>query len=175
MEEYILIRPENSYAEEVKAFRREFIEAGSSMDGCGELRKSENFEEYMRSCEAHTRRETLPEGRSLSQQLWYVRKSDGALVGMLSIRLELIGYLKEFGGNIGYSVRPKFRRQGHAKRMLAMALPICRELGLKRLLITCLEDNIGSEKTIRANGGVYESTVCDANKNVRLKRFWIEL
>lgn len=94
---------------------------------------------------------------------------------MLSIRLELIGYLERYGGNIGYSVRPSFRQQGHAKRMLAMALPLCRELGLKKLLITCLEDNIASERTIRANGGIYESTVYDESKDVRLKRFWIEL
>ena len=33
----------------------------------------------------------------------------------------------------------------------------------------------GSEKTIIANGGVYESTVHEPNDNVDLKRFWITL
>ena len=35
--------------------------------------------------------------------------------------------------------------------------------------------NIGSEKTILANGGVYESTVHEPNSDRDLKRFWIEI
>ena len=56
-----------------------------------------------------------------------------------------------------------------------MALPFCREIGLDKVLITCMDGNIGSEKTILANGGVYESTVHEPNENEDLKRFWIEL
>jgi len=175
MGECIFVKPDIAYAEELLAFKKEFLDAGSTMDGCGELRRTDDMAEYIRICDAHTRKETLPQGRSLSHQLWYVRKSDGRIIGMLSIRMELIGYLEKFGGNIGYAVRPSERRKGHAKRMLAQALPVCRELGLKRVLVTCLEDNIGSEKTIRANGGAYESTVYDGNNDRSLKRFWIEL
>lgn len=38
---------------------------------------------------------------------------------------------------------------------------------------TCIDGNVGSEKTILANGGVYESTVYETSANVNLKRFWI--
>lgn len=175
MEKYTLVRPDAAYIDEIASFRKEFLDAGSSMDGCGPLRKCADIAEYIEICEAHTRRETLPEGRALSEQLMYVREDDGRIIGMIQIRLELIGYLERFGGHIGYSVRPSERKKGHAKQMLSQALPICREKGLKRLLITCLEDNIASEKTITANGGVYESTVFDGENGVRLKRFWIEL
>lgn len=51
----------------------------------------------------------------------------------------------------------------------------CREIGLDKLLITCIDGNIGSEKTIRNNGGVYESTVYESGKKCSLKRFWITL
>ena len=175
MSECVLVRPDMAYADEIAAFRQEFLDAGSSMDGCGPLRKCGDIAEYLRICEAYTRRETLPEGRALSEQLMLVRKADGRIIGMIQIRLELIGYLEMFGGHIGYSVRPSERRQGYAKQMLALALPLCCDMGLQRLLITCLEDNIASEKTILANGGVYESTVFDEQNGIRLKRFWIEL
>ena len=47
--------------------------------------------------------------------------------------------------------------------------------GIRKVLVTCIDGNVGSEKTIVANGGVYESTVHEANANVDLKRFWIAL
>lgn len=59
--------------------------------------------------------------------------------------------------------------------MLNAILPYCREIGLDKLLITCIDGNIGSEKTICNNGGVYESTVYESGKNCSLKRFWITL
>lgn len=75
----------------------------------------------------------------------------------------------------GYSIRPSERRKGYATSMLNAILPYCREIGLDKLLITCIDGNIGSEKTIRNNGGVYESTVYESGKNCSLKRFWITL
>ena len=59
--------------------------------------------------------------------------------------------------------------------MLNAVLPYCRKIGLNKILITCIDGNIGSEKTILNNGGIYESTVYEADKNRRLKRFWINL
>lgn len=47
----------------------------------------------------------------------------------------------------------------------------CKKLGLKRVMICCYDDNIASEKTIIANGGIYEKTVdVDGRKT---KRYWI--
>ena len=59
--------------------------------------------------------------------------------------------------------------------MLRMALPYCKKIGILKVLITCIDGNVGSEKTILANGGVYESTIHEPNENIDLKRFWIEL
>ena len=56
-----------------------------------------------------------------------------------------------------------------------MVLPFCREIGLDKVLISCTDGNIGSEKTILANGVFYESTVLEPNSNRFLKRFWIDL
>jgi predicted acetyltransferase len=82
---------------------------------------------------------------------------------------------EKYAGHIGYSVRPSARRKRYAKEMLKAALPFCREIGLAKVLISCIDGNVGSEKTILANGGVYESTVHEPNEDRDLKRFWIEL
>ena len=94
---------------------------------------------------------------------------------MLQVRHYLNEHLLRFGGHIGYSVRPSERRRGYAKAMLQAALPFCREMGIKKVLITCDENNPASEKTILANGGKYESTVYEPDEKINLKRFWIEL
>ena len=156
-------------------YRREFLDAGDSMDGCGSLRVIDNGEEYVKKCLDYEKTETLPEGRVVATQFLFIRRNDNRLVGMIQVRHYFNDYLEKFGGNIGYSVRPGERRKGYGKEMLKSVLPFCRDIGLERVLITCLEDNIGSEKTILANGGVYESTVYEPNENVNLKRLWIEL
>ena len=58
--------------------------------------------------------------------------------------------------------------------MLKMALPFCGSIGLDKVLITCNDDNIGSEKVMLANGGEYESTVFEPEEGVNLKRYWIK-
>jgi predicted acetyltransferase len=64
--------------------------------------------------------------------------------------------LLDYGGHIGYVVRPSVRRQGHATAMLAAALPVAASLGIDPVLVTCDHDNLGSRRVIEANGGVFE-------------------
>jgi predicted acetyltransferase len=64
--------------------------------------------------------------------------------------------LLDYGGHIGYDIRPSARRRGHATAMLAEALPVAAKLGIDRVLVTCDDDNVGSRKVIEANGGVFE-------------------
>ena len=59
--------------------------------------------------------------------------------------------------------------------MLKEVLPICAELGISIVLITCIKGNEGSKRTILKNGGVYESTVYEPDENVYLERYWIRL
>ncbi len=109
----------------------------------------------------------LPQGIVHSDYYWIV---DGAeFVGHLALRHALTPFLLEEGGHIGFSVRPSRRREGHATRALARALPRASVLGLDRVLITCDDDNEGSRRTIEHNGGVYE----DTRKGKR--RYWLDV
>ena len=175
MEKFILTRPTVEYASQIAEYRQEFLDAGDSMDGTGPLRRIEDPEEYVKTCAEYEDRQTVPSHLVPATQFFLVRKSDNRLVGMLQIRHCFNDYLEKYAGHIGYSVRPSERRQGYAKEMLKMALPYCLEIGIDKVLITCADGNIGSEKTILANGGVYESTVHEPTDNRNLKRFWIKL
>ncbi len=166
-------KPTQQDIAEIEAFKKEFQAVVSGMDGTGILcnvSASEwlDFNLEMENC-------TRPNYVS-SLQYGLFEKDTGRLLGLLQIRLELKGYLINFGGHIGYCVRPSERRKGFATQMLRSALPICRAQGLQQVLVTCLEDNIGSAKTIEACGGVYEKTVFDdQNYQANMKRYWILL
>ena len=175
MEEMILIKPTLEYSAQIFDYRQEFLDAGDSMDGCGPLRRCENPKEYLEICKQYENSETVPEDLVPATQFLLIRQCDNRLVGMIQIRHCFNEYLEKYAGHIGYSIRPSERKKGYAKRMLKIALPFCKELGLQKVLISCNDTNIGSEKTIIANGGVYESTVTEPNTNRDLKRFWIEL
>jgi predicted acetyltransferase len=98
--------------------------------------------------------------------LWWI-ESD-VYLARIAIRHRLTPWLLEQGGHIGYDVRPSARRQGHATAMLRAALPVVAGLGIRRALVTCDHDNVGSRKVIEACGGVFEDRRADK------LRYWIE-
>ncbi len=75
------------------------------------------------------------------------------LIGLLNIRFDLTNELREKYGDIGYGVRPSERRKGYATKMLSYALSICKEKGMKKVILGCYDNNFGSNKTIINNGG----------------------
>ena len=107
-----------------------------------------------------------PPGFVPSTVLWWI---DGdTFIGRLSIRHRLTRRLLDWGGLIGYDVRPTARRRGHATAMLRASLPVARRLGHERVLVTCDHDNVASRKVIEANGGVFE------DRRAEKLRYWID-
>ncbi len=97
------------------------------------------------------------------------------IVGRTSIRHSLNDFLERVGGHIGYVVVPEFRRRGHATEILRLTLRLARErLGIRRALVTCDDDNLGSIRTIERNGGVLENVVRGPDLEKPKRRYWID-
>jgi predicted acetyltransferase len=79
--------------------------------------------------------------------------------------------LFNYGGHIGYGVRPEFRRRGYATEILRQSLGYIRELGVADVLMTCLDENVGSATVIETCGGELENIVDLEGKPLR--RYWI--
>ena len=173
MEALKLVMPDERMIEEIRSYKQAMLDAGSSMDGTGSLRRLD-APDWLTAC-AMAHEGHVPENRVQATQFVCLRESDGRIVGMIDVRHRFNDYLREYGGHIGYSVRPDERRKGYASWMLAHALPYCREIGLDRVMISCLIDNEASRRTILKNGGVYDSTVHEPHENVDLQRYWITL
>jgi predicted acetyltransferase len=131
------------------------------------------FATYLERLDSAEHGVDLPENHVPSMTFWGFIGTD--LAGRLTLRHRLNEELHKTGGNIGYVVVPEYRRRGIATEMLRLALPLARERGLDRLLITCDEDNTGSRRAIEKCGGLLESTSPIPESGVIQCRYWISL
>lgn len=105
--------------------------------------------------------------------LYFAINETGGIYGAVHIRHILNEALLKHGGHIGYGVRPSERKKGIATQMLSMALPIAKDLGIDRVLVTCDKTNTASAKTIINNGGILENEVLEGERITQ--RYWISL
>jgi predicted acetyltransferase len=119
-----------------------------------------------------------PEGKNLPDKFvpgtFLVGVVDNKIVGRISLRHHLTEYLENFGGHVGYGVVPSERNRGYATMMLKGVLPLALKLGIKRVLVTCDEDNYASMRVIEKSGGTLENIVDEPGKTKRKKRYWID-
>ena len=120
--------------------------------------------------------QNLPENYVKATFLWLV--NDDEFIGEVSIRHSLTDALLRFGGNIGYGVRYSEWNKGFGTRMLSKALIYAKEvIGLKRVLITCNDNNIASAHVIEKNGGILQDKIINVIDNVAkiTRRYWIDI
>jgi len=137
-----------------------------------DLEQGSPWQAYIERLESQRRGLDLPADRVPATFL--LAEAEGQAVGRVSIRHELNAYLAELGGHIGYAVRPGFRRRGYATDILRQSLGVAASIGLKRVLLTCDVDNVGSARVIEICGGVLENVVAGAG-SVPRRRYWVEV
>lgn len=167
-----LVEPDVRYEASYRAAMREYTAEGRADEGEA-LEVHPSFASFVEELRDHARGRALPPGWVASDDYWLV---DGTIyLGRVQIRHELTAALRRYGGHVGYSIRPRARRQGHGTTALRLALRVCRDLGLGRILITCDEPNVASRRIIEANGGVLEDVIQLEGRPSRTLRYWIRL
>lgn len=180
MERFYLELPSIERKNEALEYIDEFYEYGSQIHGTGsldrELKKGKTYEEWLdNDLKLHDEEYALEKGLVPSYTYFLIREDDNKLVGMINLRLGLNEYLRNFGGHIGYSVRPTERRKGYNKINLYLILQIAKSHGLEKVLITCADYNEGSRKTIISFGGIYEKSNYDESDNENMELYWIDV
>lgn len=130
-----------------------------------------DFKLYLKKIREREKGINLPQGYISSSDYWLI--DNDQFVGKASLRHKLTPNLRKIGGHIGYIVRPSYRKKSYGTKILQLALLKAKKLGLKKILMTCDDTNIGSQKIIEKNGGILENKITFNNKLKR--RYWINL
>lgn len=153
MERFKLEFPSEAREADAMDFLAEFVKANTVIHGSG------GFDLYAGDYAGWLNRVREDKAREFSEKrvpaetYFLIRESDDKIVGMISVRLRLNKALWNFGGNIGYSIRPSERRKGYNKINLFLGLCVCKNRGMEAVLISCEKRNIASAKSIQALGG----------------------
>lgn len=113
------------------------------------------------------------EGRVPDSVFFALDEERDIFVGAIDIRHYLNEKLLLDGGHIGDGIRPSERRKGYATAMIRLGLEECKKLGIDKVLMVCDKDNVGSRKSILANGGVLENEI-EVDGEIE-QRYWITL
>lgn len=170
--------PEAELIRPVARLKRSFIEAVAEIQQVDQRGPEydvpwleAHFDEFVR---ALLRRETQPPpGRVTESVFWLVQGDD--YIGRTSVRHTLNDSLRQFGGHIGYEIRPSRRQQGYGMHICRLALEEARRLGLRRVLITCDEHNTASRRIIEANGGQFTQALKLPYHPAVVLHFWVTL
>ena len=134
-----------------------------------------DFNKYVDILPQFSTGQHLPKGHVPCTFL-FAFKSDGQIVGRVSIRHSLTDHLLKVGGHVGYGVVPSFRRKGYATKILFESINYIRSniKSLNKVLVTCDEDNIGSRKTIERNNGILDN-ILTIEGSISKRRYWIKI
>ncbi|MBC6002632.1 GNAT family N-acetyltransferase [Paeniclostridium sp. NSJ-45] len=133
-----------------------------------------DFNKTVQEYENYSNGINLPKGFVPYTIFYAVDTNTNNIVGQMSVKHELNDYLKFRVGHIGCYVCPSQRKKGIGTKMLEQVIGFCKDINLDRILITCDESNIGSNKIILNNGGVLESKEIDSN-GVEFNRYWLNI
>ena len=179
MEKFHFEKPSMERKEEIIEFLDEFAIYGSDINGSGGLDriyKCYTFEEALDRCLKMEDAEYAKKGgKCQSRTFLLIREDDNKIVGTINVRWNLNKELLEFGGHIGYSIRPTERRKGYNKINLYLGMIEAKKVGLERVMLDCDANNIASDKTLKALGGTLERSEIDPSDGILTNVYWFNV
>jgi len=149
-----LVLPTIEHEEQVKNYIDEHINNGELDLHGGALIEKMAYADWLKQLKNNSDEKTVNSEWVVSSTFFAV--ADGKIVGIIDIRHTLNQFLKDYGGHIGYGVRPSERRKGYATEILRLGLEYCKTIHLSSIMLACYKDNEASGKTILNNGGKLE-------------------
>ena len=179
MERFYLEEPSLERKDEIIEYLDEFVKYNSNINGTGSLDKiydGYTFEEALERC-LNMKNEWYAKSinRVPGKTFLLIRKDDNKIVGTINIRWNLSEKMLKFGGHIGYGIRPTERRKGYNKIQLYLVLLEAQKLNLDKVMLDCSVHNLGSDKTIKALGGILERCELDEADNTMTNVYWINV
>lgn len=179
MEQFYLEIPSSKRKNEIIDYFDEFVMYNSDINGSGGLDKilsGYTFEQALDRC-LNMRNEEYAKklGRCQAKTFLLIRANDNKIIGTINVRWNLTEKMKQFGGNIGYGIRPTERRKGYNKINLYLGLIEAQKLGLDKVMLDCDVKNLGSDKTILALGGILERTEVNPDDGILTNVYWIKV
>lgn len=179
MEKFYLELPSDARKDEIIDYINEYVIFNSDINGTGSLDKileGETFEQALERCLNMQYEEYAKKlGRCQSKTFLLIREFDNRIIGSINVRWNLTEEMKQFGGNIGYGIRPTERRKGYNKINLYLGLIEAQKLGLDKLMLDCDVNNLGSERTMQALGGILERTEVDPYDGLLTSVYWFNV
>lgn len=180
MEKFYLEEVNIDRKDEVLEYINVHIKYGSDLNGTSSLKRivenNMSYEDWLEETTRLKEKEYAEVNKLVPATTYFtIRESDNKIVGMVNLRHYLNDYLKKYGGHIGYGIRPTERRKGYAKIQLYLVLIEAQKLGLDKVMVDCVSTNEGSEKTIKALGGLFDEKVHEENRNIYLNNYWINV
>jgi predicted acetyltransferase len=133
-----------------------------------------DFKVFVEELQSMKRGENLKPGIVPMTTYWLWRDG-GKIIGESRLRHFLNPELEIEGGHIGYLIRPSERRKGFGTLILALTMEKAVVQGLKRVLVTCDSDNLGSARIIEKNGGVLAGYAISPSDGKQISHYWIDL
>jgi len=166
-----LILPQETYKESFLEALKEFHAEGHELQ-FDAVNIDADFDAFIEEYQARMR--GVDSSKAVPDTLFWLVDGDD-FIGRFSLRHELNERLEKYGGHIGYYIRPTKRGMSYATKGLALTLQEAKKLGLKKVLITCNQDNIGSQKVIEKNGGMLQDIIPSLEDGKPLMRWWIDI
>ena len=130
------------------------------------------FENYVSGIQDYAGGFNLKPGRVQQSTFWLMENN--IIYGVSKLRHTLTDALYLEFGHIGYDVPPAHRRKGYGTFLLKLTLAEAASIGLERVMVTCDNDNVGSQKIILKNGGVFENEINIEHNGKTVCRYWID-
>jgi predicted acetyltransferase len=136
-------------------YQSSFLAAGQEYRDAGESDRREaqvtieTSSNYLDSLEKESHDEIVPR-----TTFWLI--DDDEYIGRISVQPNFPAdmSLEEFGGHIGYLIRPSKRGMGYGTKILSLGLEKAAEIGLKEVLLLSKKSNLASQKVIERNSGI---------------------